>query len=444
MRPSVSRSSVQRFNELGSAFQRVEGYSRLVSDYIPRHAAPIAAEFLAYTPGLIIEGARQVGKSTLAAELGGADATIVTLDDRTTRDAAEQDPQTFVARGGDGLMVIDEVQRMPSLTLAIKASIDADRRPGRFLLTGSSSLLKVTGLADSLAGRVARLQLYGLSQGEIGGQPDDFVTALNIRGSVIEFEDGLAASEYPDLIARGAYPEFRTLPDRVRNRQLDDYVRALVERDLPELRREVQPARAAALLRALAGNQGGELVKARLALDTAIPAGTITGYLDLLHNVGLVASLPPWTPHLAKREVGRPKTFVVDSGLATRLSRLTPDQLRLPAYAEALGRLLEGVVAAELLKQQTWTASDYELFHFRDRNGLEVDFVLELSGGGIIAIEVKAATAFRGAQFNGLRKLRDALGDRFIAGVVLGRANQGYHYADRLFGLPISALWSLG
>lgn len=415
-----------------------------MNGYIPRHAAPLAKELLDYTPGLVIEGARQVGKSTLAAEIvRGRDAVVVTLDDRATRDAAEQDPQTFVARAGNGLMVIDEVQRLPGLTLAVKASIDADRRPGRFLLTGSSSLLRVRGLADSLAGRVARLHLYGLSQGEIGGRLDDFAAALDGYGSVPVDSAGIPATEYAGLIAQGSYPEFRNLPERLRNRRFDDYVRSLVERDLPELRREVQPVRAAALLRALAGNQGGELVKARLALDTSVPTGTITGYLDLLHNVGLVASIPPWTPNLAKREVGRPKAFVTDSGLALRLCRLTAEQLLLPDYAEALGRHLEGVVATELLKQQTWSSIDYELFHFRDRNGLEVDFVLELSGGGIIAIEVKASTGYRGGQFNGLRVLRDRLGDRFIAGIVLTRAGQGYQYADRLFGLPVSALWEL-
>lgn len=408
-----------------------------------RHAEPWARDLLAHTPGVVIEGARQVGKSTLAAELArGTDAVIRTLDDRATREAALEDPDTFVAQGSDRLLVIDEIQRLPPLTLAIKAAIDDDRRPGRFLLTGSSSLLRVRGLADSMAGRIARLHLYGLSRGEVAGRVDDFAArAGGAASSYAEMTSEHTADDYVDLLAVGSFPELQDLPERIRNQRLDDYTRALVERDLPDLRKEVRPARALALLRALAGNQAGELVKAKLAEASAIPAGTITGYLDLLNDTGLVVSLPPWTPNLTKREIGRPKALVPDSGLAARLCRLSRTQLKQPAYAEAVGHLLEGFVVAELLKQQTWSAQEFELFHYRDRNGLEVDLVLELADGRVIAVEVKAASSFRRGQFAALRSLRDALGDRFLAGFVLARSRTGYHFGDRLYGAPVSALW---
>lgn len=409
---------------------------------IRRHAEAVAQEMLAYFPGVVIEGARQVGKSTLARQLvSDRDAVYVTLDDDATRDAASADPAGFVSRAGDRIMVIDEIQRLPELTLAVKASIDNDRRPGRFILTGSASLLRVRGLADSLAGRVGRLPLYGLSQGELLGQRDDFASlAARLNDLVDRWQ--ATETDYVSLIARGAYPEAVTLPDRIRRRWFEGYLSGVVRRDLGELRREVSPARVESLLRALAGTQSAELVRSKLADTTSIPASTIIAYLDLLADVGLTTTLAPWTPNLRKREVGRRKALVTDSGLALHLTRVTSEQLGQIAYRETYGAMLEGLVTAELLKQQTWTSTEYDLYHFRDRNGLEVDLVLELAGGRILGIEVKAATSFRGDHFNGLRTLRDELGDRFVGGIVLNTGRTSYRYADRLVGLPVSSLWA--
>lgn len=414
---------------------------------VPRHAAPLARELLASSPGLIIEGARQVGKSTLAQQLvAGSDAVVTTLDDPATRASALEDMPGFVGQAGDRTLVVDEIQRLPELTLAIKAAIDRDRRPGRFVLTGSSSLLRVRGLADSLAGRVLRLGLYGLSQGELAGTDDDLVARLAgpDLADLPNYRTTTTRKDYARLVGRGSYPEAVTLSPAVHRRWLDSYLDAIVRRDLGELRREVNPARAEAILRALAGNQSGELVKARLATTASIPAATITGYLDLLQDVGLVATIPPWTPNLVKREVGRRKALLLDSALAVRLARVTPEQLERFDHGEAFGSFLEGFVAAELMKQRTWTAEEFDLFHYRDRAGAEVDLVLELTGGRVIAIEVKAAGSFAGAHFRGLRTLRDQLGKRFVAGIVLNTGAEGYRYGERLYGLPIDALWSLG
>lgn len=410
-------------------------------DLIKRHAEPVAREMLDHFPGVIIEGARQVGKSTLAQQLiTGSQAHYVTLDDDDTRDAAAEDPAGFIARAGDHSMVIDEIQRLPSLTLAVKSSIDRDRRAGRFILTGSASLLRVRGLADSLAGRVGRIGLHGLSQGEALGRQDDFASAAMRLDDVVAHWTGEQV-DYSGIIAGGGYPEATFLPGRMRRRWFDGYLAGLLRRDLEELRRDVSAARAESLLRALAGTQSGELVKAKLASTTSIPASTITAYLDLLSDVGLIATIPPWTPNLRKREVGRPKAIVLDSGLALHLTRMTVEQLGQLSYREAFGAMLEAAVAAELLKQQTWTSTEFDLYHFRDRNGLEVDLVLEFAGGRVLGIEIKSATTFRGDQFNGLRALRDELGDRFLGGVVLNTGTGSYRYADRLYGLPVSSLW---
>jgi predicted AAA+ superfamily ATPase len=414
-----------------------------VKPLVSRHIAPIAAEFLEHFPGIVIEGARQVGKSTLAAHIAKSDAIIRNLDEISVREAAAADPDGFVNDAVGRQLVIDEIQRLPELTLAVKASIDRDRRPGRFIVTGSSSLLRLRGTADSLAGRVARLTMYGLSRGEDRGVADDLATAVaNHADRLPELATRETRSDYAELLAVGAYPEVRSMPPRVRTAWIDSYLDSVTGRDLGELRKEIQPTRALAVLRTVAGRQSAELVKATLAHETEVPASTITGYLDLLHDVGLLASIPPWTPNLAKREIGRPKTFVVDSGLAVRLARLTPDQLATIEYGEALGSMLEAFVAGELLRQRSWAERDFTLFHYRTRDGDEVDLVLEFGDGSVVGVEVKASSSYRADHFAGLSRMRDRLGDRFVAGVVLGTGTTGIRFADRLYGAPIAALWA--
>ncbi|MCF8608894.1 ATP-binding protein [Gordonia sp. HY285] len=413
-----------------------------MSDLLNRNVEPIVGDFLRHFPAIVIEGARQVGKSTLAARVAQSDALTMNLDYEQVRAAAEADPAGFLAQAGNRQMVIDEIQRMPSLTLAIKAAIDDDRRPGKFILTGSSSLLRVKGLADSLAGRAVRLNLYGLSQGEMAGRSDDFARAVRGHACLAsDFSTSVGRDDYASRLGTGAYPEMRTMPQRMRGPWIDGYVQGVVGRDMRELNRLLNPDRVMSMLRVLAGRPSAELVKAKLADETSIPARTVTSYVDLLHDVGFAASIPPWTPNLAKREVGRPKTFVVDSAMAMRLARVTADQLSRLEYGEAFGGFLESFVATELLRQRTWSDRSFDLFHYRDRDGTEVDLILEFDDGSVVGVEVKAAASYNARQFRGLEKLRDELGDRFVAGIVLGTAQTGYRYSPKLYGLPIASLW---
>lgn len=416
-----------------------------MTNIVARNLAPRVTDLMEHFPAVIIEGARQVGKSTLATHLAAAGTRVLNLDLEEVRSAARADPAGLIQHAEGAMIVIDEIQRMPELTLAIKAAIDADRRPGRFLMTGSSSLLRVRGTADSLAGRAARVRLYGLSQGEIRGHREDAVAAIVADpGQWSGSAPALARDEYVGILATGAYPELQDMPARLRGAWIDSYLEGIVGRDLPELRQQVRPARSMSVLRTFAARPSAELVKAKLAQETSVPTSTISSYVDLLHDVDLVASVPPWTPNIAKREIGRPKSFVVDSAVAMRLARITTGQLEHLQHREMLGALLESFVAAELLRQSTWSDVDYELFHYRDRDGDEVDLVIECEDGSVIGIEVKASSSYIGRQFAGLSRMRDRLGDRFVAGFVLGTADHGYRYADRLYGAPIAALWGEG
>jgi predicted AAA+ superfamily ATPase len=410
-----------------------------------RHVAPLIVEALDTFPAVVIEGARQVGKSTLAAELSThPDAVSVTLDDDDVRAAAVADPATFVSQAGRGRLTIDEVQRSPELLLAIKASIDRDRRPGRFLLTGSSDLLRLPSASESLAGRAVTIPLGTFSQGELEGRSEAFIDRFIAGGSTLaRFVTELDRTDLVERVVVGGYPEVQSLSPRMRDLWFDSYATRLVTRDSRQFTRASDPGRLAALLRLMAANQTGELVKARLARDAGMPEVAASVALDVLQTMFLVGALRPWTPNLTSREVGRPKTFVTDSGLAARLARLTGQALAAPLGSSHLGGQLEGFVAGELRRQAAWSPQPYELFHFRDRAGLEVDLIAELDDGAIVGIEVKAGATVKGEHFRGLAALRERLGNRFVGGVVLNTSQRALPFGDRLWSAPVSALWEL-
>jgi len=415
-----------------------------VAALLRRHLLTFAAETIAVFPAVVIQGARQVGKSTFAGMLSqGLAAEHFTFDDAATRDAVRADPDAFVAQFPGKALVLDEVQRVPEIILPIKAAIDRDRRPGRFILTGSTDLLKVPGTADSLAGRAATIHVHGLSQGEMSGRSDDFVTRILGDGTPAAFRTTWRRQDYVGMLARGAYPEVQGLEGRMRIVWLDGYLARIIERDAASVYRQVQPARLRAVLRLLAANQSGELVKGRLAEQSGIPATSISTYLDVAAAIFLVSALPPWTPNLTRREIGRHKSVVLDSAVAMRLARMSTGQLEPLVGGDHLGPLLEGFVVSELMKQAGWSETSYALSHYRDRNGVEVDLVIELDDGRVIGIEVKSASSFKGEHFAGLRSLAERLGSRFAGGIVLGTGEAGHQHAERLWGLPISALWEL-
>ncbi len=411
---------------------------------LDRHLLEPSSRLLKTFPALVVQGARQVGKSTFAEMLtSGSAARLVTLDDPQSLDAARSDPVGFVHQAPSATLVIDVIQRAPELLLPIKAAIDRDRRPGRFVLTGSADLLRLERTPDSLAGRAVSIDLFGLSQGELRGLREDFVTRALEHDKVDQVRSTLTRTDYAAAIGRGGYPEIRERDWPDMRVWLDSYLARIVQRDAADLRRSVDPARLRSVLRLLAANQGGELVKARIAQQAALPATTLPGYLDLVEAMYLVRLLPAWTPNLTRREISRPKAVVSDSALALRLARLTPGQLAPVVGGEHFGAMLEGFVVGELMRQQGWSTAPFELFHYRDRDGLEVDVVIELDDGRILGLEVKAAAAARNEHFAPLKALQERLGSRFAAGIVLCTAGSGQRFGERMLSLPVAALWEL-
>lgn len=407
-----------------------------------RNAIEVAADVLAHIPVSVIQGARQVGKSTLAGMLAEDRASrLVTLDDPATLAAARVDPVGFVDQFPEGTLVIDELQQQPDLLRVIKASVDRDRRPGRFLITGSADLLRLRGEVDSLAGRAVTVRLRGLSQGERIGRRDDLIAHLASRLSdPAATRSTWRRADYVRAYGLGGFPEVSQLPRRLRARWLDSYLERVLERDAASLPSGGRSGRLRSVATLVAANQSGELVRARLAMQANIPATTITAYLDALDAVFLVDHVPPWTPNLTRREIGRTKGFVSDTALALRLARVTEQQL-VPITADMIGGFTESFVAGELHKQQEWSETHFQLFHYRDRDGVEVDLVAELDDGRVIGMEIKSTATIKPEHFKGLRFLRDTLGERFVAGVVLAMVESGHRHDDRLWGMPIASVW---
>jgi len=416
-------------------------------DQVERHLQPLVVEALSDTRVVGVVGPRQAGKSTLVHHLVDTtqDAEYVSLDDQAVRTAAERDPDGFVA-GRPGLLAIDEVQRVPDLLLAIKAQVDRDQRPGQFLITGSSALSATRGVSETLAGRIERFELWPFSQGERRGHRETFVDRLLAGGSDgldPGHRSGLTKADYLQLAAAGGFPEAIRRRGARRGSWFDSYVETVVEREAPGIAASPRTAELPRLLRLIAARHAGLLNVADLSRDAGLPERSVHRYLEVLEAVFLVRRVPAWSANLSQREIRAPKIFVTDSGLATHLRGIDPDVLSRPDLAlGAEEPVLEGLVYDEIVRQTGWSTSRVELMHYRDRQGVEVDLLLEDRRRRVVGIEVKSGTDIGHRDVRHLATLRDSLGDRFIAGVILHSGRTVLPLGDRLNAVPISALWS--
>jgi predicted AAA+ superfamily ATPase len=412
---------------------------------IRRHLTDLAEETLADTPITVISGARQVGKSTLMGQLlVDRGARVVNLDSAADRQAAARDPDTFVAQFPEGLLAIDEVQRVPELMTALKANVDHDRRPGRFLITGSADLMTLRGSQESLAGRAATIPLDGLSQGEIVGTTDDFAAfawALAGSGTTPDDRDGRTRRSYLELAVSPTFPGMRGGAARTRSRRLGNYIDRVLSKDTTDVTGISHPDRLAPLLQLIAARNSSEFVTARIGREVDIPERSLPTYLNALRSVYLVRVVPGWSNNVANRAVAIPKVSLSDTGLAAYLAGIDADGLEHDASSTLTGGFIQGFVVGELSKQRAWSAQDFTLTHFRDNHGREVDIVLENRRREVVGIEVKATSNPRSNDFRGLDFLREKLGTRFRAGILLHTGTRSLPFGDRHWALPISMLW---
>jgi len=362
------------------------------------------------------------------------------LDEEPVRTAAMSDPAGFVR--SDQLLVIDEVQRVPELILAIKHAVDVDPRPGRFLLTGSARLFALHDIPDSLPGRTETVETWPLSQGEIDRMDDRFIEAVFEDGTEITVPaSNLHRPDYVERALTGGFPEaVRRVDARRRARFFESYITDLINKDVKQLSDIERPADLRRLVNLVAASMAAPAVPNAFADRLNLSGSTVKRYLDLLELLFFVHRVPAWSNNLTTRAVATQKLITTDSGLSGYLAGMSAKRAKHPTAP--VGPLIENFVLGELARQLTWTAEPIRLYHYRDRDQREVDAILEHASGEVVAIEVKAAETVRAEDFRHIRRLEDKLGHQFRGGFVLYSGGQPLPFGNNLRALPISALWT--
>jgi uncharacterized protein len=412
-----------------------------VDGLFPRGSRGLLVEALSDTRVVLLMGPRQAGKSTLAEQVIASDypASAINLDTQAPREAAIADPEGFVA-GLRRPVLIDEVQRGgPDLLLAIKSAVDKDPNPGQFFLTGSANLLRNRKVLDALTGRLEIVELWPLAQAEIEGSKLNFVDSL-FAPNPPDVEDApIGRDALANRLIAGGYPEARKREERRRARWFDSYLTATLEKDLEDIADAYKLREMPRLLRLVAAQAANVFVPANISRDIALHRETVEAYAGLLEGVFLIRRLPAWTPGIGKREIRHPKVYVVDTGLLLHL--LGADAERFAADDQITGKAIENFVAMEVLRQADWAKAAPKLFHYRQARD-EIDLVLERRSGEIAAIEVKASASVHEADWRALARLRDARSQSFRCGILLYTGATTVPLSDRIFAVPISALWA--
>lgn len=408
-----------------------------------RHITRIIQEALTDTPVILINGARQTGKSTLCQailEEGDFQGKFVTMDNPTTLNAAQKDPLGFLEDLGNHV-IIDEVQRIPELFLPIKLLVDKDRKNRRLILTGSADVMMMPKVGDSLAGRIEVHNLWPLSQDEIEARPSSFLKSVVSEGH--RFKD--SASSWSDIAQRiriGGYPESlnRSSINR-RSQWFIDYIDRILQKDIRELSNIEGLNEIPNILKLIAARIGSTVNMSDIARLSGVNHSTLGRYITLLEHIFLIRKIPAWTKNLEGSIVKSPKMYFNDTGLLANLIG-KEDETFLQVRNEA-GSYLENFVVMEIIKQLSWSNLRLKPYHFSIHRGAEVDLVLEAPQGSIYGIEIKTAASVSKSDFKGLRKLSELTGKKFKKGIVLYTGEHFFGgFGENMYAVPVSSIWS--
>ena len=414
-------------------------------DYVRRHAEPTLDDALAAFRVVVLHGARQSGKTTLARQVARRQGgSYVTLDDDATRLAMLDDPVAYLS-GLRAPAVVDEVQLGGDRVVrAVKRLVDDSDERGRFLLTGSTNFLSVPAISESLAGRARILRLFPFAQAELSGRaPIDLASWFDNCevGPPSETED---RTQYMHRLCRGGFPEAVGLTPQQRQGWYDSYLETVIQRDISELG-DIRRAEALVdLTRWLAANTAAELNTEAVCRQLGIDRSTFSHYFAWLRTVFMINSVPAWSRKHASRAVRRPKSHFADTSMAAALLGVSAEALASPTSTVA-GSLLESFVVNELTRETSGLAG-LRVHHLRDYDGHEVDIVLERADSAVAAVEVKATSSPSEHHLKPLRWLRDRL-DRTAPGmlricVLLHTGPHCHRVGDRLWLAPINTLWA--
>lgn len=389
------------------------------------------------TPVVLIIGARQVGKTTLAISLA---EDYLTFDDANVVATAKNSLKDFINNLSKPI-ILDEIQRCPEILSAIKMAVDKNRQAGQFILTGSANVLTLPRVSESLAGRMEVQRLRPLSQGEILGKKETFIELL--FADDFNLPTNFPNEERNDLFTKmliGGYPEVVSRKSETRRQDwFRNYINTILQRDIRDLANIEGLVDLPRLLELLAARAGGILNYAEVSRSIGFPQMTLKRYMTLLETTFLIETVPAWSGSIKKRLIKAPKLFIGDTGLFSYLLDLNLE--RLQSDPTLAGALTENFVVGELKKQEGWSKTRVKMFHFRTSNDREVDIILETSSGEIVGIEVKSSSSVNRHDFKGLRLLADSLPKKFSRGIILYTGNQFLAFGDNLFAVPIQALW---
>ena len=404
-----------------------------------RHVEPVLVAALQDSPVVLIQGPRQCGKTTLTQVVGKARGyPYFSFDDNATYRAARDDPDGFV-RDLPERAIIDEVQRVPHLLSAIKLAVDRNRIAGRFILTGSVSILHVRRITDSLAGRMRIISLHPFSQCELGKTAPVFLDTL-FAGSFTIRQQAMSNSRMIERIVKGGYPDALALSSEPKRMAwYRDYIESLIRHDVPDIS-GIRSLETLSKLLSLAAEQTAQLANTNnLATSFALSRTTVQDYLTLLETTFMVSKIPAWHHNRAKRLVKTPKLHIGDTGIACALTGL--NHAALTADRARLGHLLETFVFQELQRQASGYEGRHTFSHYRDKDGAEVDLVIERDAASLVGVEVKAAATIHHTDFTGLRRLKNTAGKRFKGGVLMYTGETILPFGDKLYAVPLWALW---
>lgn len=410
---------------------------------LKRHIEPNLFAALEYMPIVLLRGARQTGKTTLAKELSARNKnyTYLSFDHLPSLLAAKDDPVGFINRLQKPV-ILDEIQRVPELFLPIKYDVDENRIPGRYFLTGSADPLLIPKLGDSLAGRMRLLTLWPLSQGEIEGRKETFLESMfNQAPMKIGATVDCSKSDVLVRACKGGYPTPLQLGnEKQQSEWFNDYISLVLQKDILELSKIENITHIPNLLMLIAARTGSLLNTDELARSVKLSSVTLHRYLDLLKTLFLVHMVPAWNGNLSKRMVKSPKVYLTDTALQLFMLNVNFD--RLSNDANLVGNVVENFVVLELLKQLSWSDMNIQMFHYRDHAQTEVDIVLEGPGGDLVAIEIKSSQTVSSDDFKGLKKLQESVGKKFIQGILLYSGTTTLPFGERLTACPIASLWA--
>ena len=405
-----------------------------------RNLAAALRDALTDTPVVLVSGARQSGKSTLVQSV--VQGHYFTFDDAGTLSSARSDPQGFLA-ALPRPAILDEVQLVPELFRAIKFEVDRDRRPGSFVLTGSANIMALPTLSESLAGRMELLTLWPLSQGELSSMREGFVDAVFDAAPPVLGPSRLSQQELIARVLEGGFPEVVQRTNASRTRAwFRSYTTTVLQRHVQDIANIDALAELPRILSLVAAQATGLANVARLARDVDIPPTSMKRYLALLQASYVVQALPGWSQRLGQRLMKTERLTLLDSGVLAYLQNVTAQRLILER--RLLGPLLETFVLMEIQKQLGWSETLVSLYYLRTHGGIDVDIVIEASDGRMAGIEVRSSTKVEKRDFRGLEFMRDQFGERFVRGILLYTGEQTLPFGDRLWAMPVDALWRWG